>query len=180
MTFLTIDEINSNPAHAPIDDETNFNNRIKADIIKTFLGLSIHRKINAKTVPNEFYRQVILRWTNIIILTDDVTMAENYPRYDTTFDEELGGVELGYGCDWNEKALCKGTTKEVRTFFKELTEKILIKDCCGYFLDSWDEAFRHSLWGKPCPIIGYNSDDPGDPYDARSELRLYRKKGWLK
>ena len=174
MTFLTIEEINSNPNHAPIDDETNFYNRIKAEIIKTFLGLSIHRKINEKTVPNEFYRKVILRWTANVIETDDVGMAEKYPRYDTTYNEEGGGVELGWGCDWNEKAALKGTTKQVRTYFKELAADKLKEDRSNNY-ETWKIAIEDALfeYPGPCPIIGYHSDE-------KSEVRLYKKKGWLK
>jgi hypothetical protein len=179
MTFLTIEQINSNPNHAPIDDEINFINRMKAEIIKTFLGLSIHRKINAKTVPNEYYRKVILRFTYLVIITDDVGMAEDFPRYDITYDEECGGVDQGWGCDWNEKAAAKGTTKEVRKYFKELAADIRKGDCIAYHENLWDEAMDFISWDAPCPIIGYNSD-PDDEYDSKNVLRYYKKKGWLK
>jgi len=64
MTFLTIDEINSNPEHAPIDDETNFINRIilsKKDILlSNYMKdiLETHPVINLKAILRKMKQDV--------------------------------------------------------------------------------------------------------------------------
>lgn len=64
MTFLTIDEINSNPEHAPIDDETNFINRIilskKYILLSNYMKdiLETHPVINLKAILRKMKQDV--------------------------------------------------------------------------------------------------------------------------
>lgn len=128
MTFLTIDEINSNPKHAPIPnpiDAIYFKQRIKDEIIKTFYGLSIHRPINEKTIPNLYYRKVILKMTNQFTRSSDKDME--FPQKGSimpTCDDEGQGERA----DWNEDLMGGGGKKANREDIKKNIDFTKIQD----------------------------------------------------
>ena len=149
MTFLTIEEINSNPKHAPIDDETNFINRIQTEIIKTFYELNINLPINKKTVPNLYYRKVILKMTDHYTYNSDYDMTFPQKGFIWPTPDDPG---VGTQADWNEDLAYNHSKKLNR---KNIKEKIDFTEKYEFSNTTLLEIFMMEddclNFDKPCP-----------------------------
>tara|TARA_R110000796_G_scaffold23543_5_gene67348 strand:- start:2026 stop:2412 length:387 start_codon:yes stop_codon:yes gene_type:complete len=95
MSYLTIEEINSNPKYAPLDEEMWFFNRIQKEIHEIVKNLDITKKITRKTIG--VYYKSIESLLNPYFLENDGDDGQVYfePNYRT-------GTNLEFFASWNQ------------------------------------------------------------------------------
>lgn len=114
MTFLTIDEINSNFEHAPLGYENEFKLRIQYDINDIIINLDTTKTIKENNIPPHYFNSIILFLDPFII-------------HDTNND--LEEINLGYRegkgklfCKWDEKP--KGWRTKGKYYHRDLIKTI--------------------------------------------------------